>query len=40
MMISAKGRYALRLAADMAAHQTAGSLPQKDAAQRQEIPET
>lgn len=39
MMISTKGRYALRLMVDMAEHQTEGYLPLKDVAQRQEISE-
>ena len=39
MMISTKGRYALRVMVDMAEHQTEGYLPLKEIAQRQEISE-
>ena len=39
MMISTKGRYALRVMADLAEHQGDGFLPLKDIAQRQEISE-
>lgn len=39
MMISTKGRYALRVLIDMAEHQSEGYLPLKDIAQRQEISE-
>ena len=39
MLISTKGRYALRVLVDMAEHQTAGYLPLKEVAQRQEISE-
>ena len=39
MMISTKGRYALRVLIDMAEHQSAGYVPLKEIAQRQEISE-
>lgn len=39
MMISTKGRYALRFLADVAEHQGNGFVPLKDAAMRQEISE-
>ena len=39
MMISTKGRYALRVLIDMAEHQTEGYVPLKEIAQRQEISE-
>jgi Rrf2 family protein len=39
MLISTKGRYALRVLTDMAEHQSAGYLPLKEIAQRQEISE-
>ena len=39
MMISTKGRYALRVMVDLAEHQGEGFLPLKDIAQRQEISE-
>lgn len=39
MMISTKGRYALRVLADMAEHQSDGYLPLKEIAQRQDISE-
>ena len=39
MLISTRGRYALRVLADMAEHQTEGYLPLKEIAQRQEISE-
>ena len=39
MIISTKGRYALRLMIDMAEHQTEGYIPLKEIAQRQEISE-
>lgn len=39
MMISTKGRYALRVLVDMAEHQTEGYVPLKEIAQRQEISE-
>ena len=39
MMISTKGRYALRVMVDMAEHQTEGYLPLKEIAERQEISE-
>lgn len=39
MLISTKGRYALRVIVDMAEHQTEGYLPLKEIAQRQEISE-
>lgn len=39
MMISTKGRYALRVLIDMAEHQSEGYVPLKEIAQRQEISE-
>ncbi len=39
MMISTKGRYALRVLVDMASHQTDGFIPLKEIAARQEISE-
>ena len=39
MMISTRGRYALRVLVDMAEHQSAGFIPLKEIAQRQEISE-
>ena len=39
MMISTKGRYALRVLIDMAEHQTDGYIPLKEIAQRQGISE-
>lgn len=39
MLISTKGRYALRLMIDLAEHQTQGYIPLKEIAQRQEISE-
>ena len=39
MMISPKGRYALRVMIDLAEHQTEGYIPLKEIAQRQEISE-
>lgn len=39
MLISSKGRYALRVLVDMAEHQAAGYVPLKEIAQRQEISE-
>ena len=39
IMISTRGRYALRVMADLAAHQNEGYIPLKDIAQRQEISE-
>ena len=39
IMISTKGRYALRVMVDLAQHQEAGYLPLKEIAQRQEISE-
>lgn len=39
MMISTKGRYALRVLTDMAEHQSEDYLPLKEIAQRQEISE-
>lgn len=39
MMISTRGRYALRVMVDMAEHQGDGYLPLKEIAQRQEISE-
>ena len=37
MMISTKGRYALRVMVDMAEHQAEGYLPLKEIAERQNI---
>ena len=39
MLISTKGRYALRVLADMAEHQAEGYIPLKEIAERQEISE-
>ena len=39
MLISTKGRYALRVLVDLAEHQTTGYLPLKEVAERQEISE-
>ena len=39
MMISTKGRYALRVMVDLAEHQGEGYIPLKEIAQRQEISE-
>ena len=39
MLISTRGRYALRVLIDIAEHQADGCLPLKDVAQRQEISE-
>lgn len=39
MLISTKGRYALRVMADLAEHPTEGYVPLKEIAQRQEISE-
>ena len=39
MMISTKGRYALRVRIDMAEHQTDGYIPLKEIAKRQDISE-
>ena len=39
MMISTKGRYALRVMVDLAEHQGEGYLPLRDIATRQEISE-
>ena len=39
MMISTKGRYALRILIDMAEHQTDGYIPLQEIARRQEISE-
>ena len=39
MLISTKGRYALRVMIDLAEHQTDGYLPLKEVAQRQGISE-
>ena len=39
MMVSTKGRYALRLLVDMAEHRTESFVPLKEVAQRQEISE-
>ncbi|MBQ3275824.1 MAG: RrF2 family transcriptional regulator [Oscillospiraceae bacterium] len=37
MMISTRGRYALRVMIDLAEHQNGGYIPMKDVAERQEI---
>ena len=37
MMISTRGRYALRVLLDLAEHQNGGYIPMKDVAERQEI---
>ena len=39
MLISTKGRYALRIMIDLAEHQSEGHIPLKDTARRQEISE-
>ena len=39
MMISTKGRYALRILVDIAEHQADGYVPLKESADRQEISE-
>ena len=39
MMISTKGRYALRLMVDLAEHQQENYIPLKEIAQRQELSE-
>lgn len=39
MLISTRGRYALRMLADMAEHQSAGYVPLKEVAERQELSE-
>lgn len=39
MLVSTKGRYALRVMIDLAEHQTEGYIPLKEVAQRQEISE-
>ena len=39
MVVSTKGRYALRVMIDLAEHQTEGYLPLKEIAERQEISE-
>ena len=39
MLISTRGRYALRVMIDLAEHQTEGYIPLKEVAQRQEISE-
>lgn len=39
MMVSTKGRYALRVMVDLAEHQTQGYIPLKEIAKRQEISE-
>lgn len=39
MLISTRGRYALRVLVDIAEHQEAGSLPLKEIAERQDISE-
>ena len=40
MLISTRGRYALRVLTDMAEHQGSGYVPLKEIAQRQEISDT
>lgn len=37
MLVSTRGRYALRVMIDLAEHQSSGYIPMKDVAQRQEI---
>ncbi len=37
MLVSTRGRYALRVMIDLAEHQSGGYIPMKDVAQRQEI---
>ena len=37
MMISTRGRYALRVMIDLAEHRSGGYIPMKDVAERQEI---
>ncbi|MCF2706238.1 Rrf2 family transcriptional regulator [Arcanobacterium haemolyticum] len=39
MLVSTKGRYALRVLIDLAEHQTTGYIPLKEIAQRQEVSE-
>ena len=39
MLVSTKGRYALRIMIDLAEHQSEGHIPLKDTARRQEISE-
>ena len=39
MLISTRGRYALRILIDMAEHQSEGYVPLREIAQRQEISE-
>ncbi len=39
MMVSTRGRYALRVMIDLAEHQTGGYIPLKEVAERQEISE-
>ncbi len=39
MLVSSKGRYALRVMVDLAEHQTGGYIPLKEIAQRQDISE-
>ena len=39
MLVSTKGRYALRVMIDLAEHQTAGRIPLKEIAQRQDVSE-
>ncbi len=39
MLVSTKGRYALRVLIDLAEHQTDGYIPLKDIAQRQDVSE-
>ena len=38
MMVSTRGRYALRVLIDLAEHQSGGYIPMKDVAERQELP--
>ena len=37
MLVSTRGRYALRVMVDLAQHQSQGPIPMKDVAQRQQI---
>ena len=39
MLVSTKGRYALRVMIDLAEHQSEGYIPLKDTAKRQDISE-
>ena len=38
MLVSTRGRYALRVLIDLAEHRTGGFIPMKDVAERQELP--